>query len=110
MANFTCCAAARHEVLRRAGWNVETQGLQRAPRVRIFAGAEVHVSAVAALRYLGFGSDEIEIVASDAQGRMRVDALEAKLANATGPAIVCAQAGNVSSGASDPIGAIVEIA
>ena len=35
MANFTCLAAARHEVLRRAGWNVETQGLQRAPRVRV---------------------------------------------------------------------------
>ena len=56
MANFTCLAAARHEVLRRAGWNVETQGLQRAPRVRVIAGGEVHVSAVGALRYLGFGT------------------------------------------------------
>src|SRR5215212_2924693 len=77
MANFTCLAAARHEVLRRVGWNVEEQGLQRAPRVRVIAGNEVHVSAIGALRYLGFGSEEIEIVATDGQGRMRPDALEA---------------------------------
>jgi glutamate/tyrosine decarboxylase-like PLP-dependent enzyme len=108
MANFTCLAAARHEVLRRAGWNVETQGLQRAPKIRVIAGGEVHVSAVGALRYLGFGTEEIEIVPSDAQGRMRADALEAALAAGTGaPTIVCAQAGNVSTGASDPIEAIV---
>ena len=56
MANFTCLAAARHEVLRRAGWNVETHGLQKAPRVRVIAGGEVHISAVGALRYLGFGT------------------------------------------------------
>jgi len=110
MANFTCLAAARHEVLRRAGWNAETQGLQRAPRVRIIAGEEVHVSAVGALRYLGFGSDEIEIIAADAQGCMRADALRAALQLADGPAIVCAQAGNVNTGASDPIEAIVAAA
>jgi glutamate/tyrosine decarboxylase-like PLP-dependent enzyme len=107
MANFTCLAAARHLVLRRAGWNVETQGLQRAPRVRVIAGGEVHVSAVVALRYLGFGSDEIEIVPADGQGRMRADALETMLATGGGPTIVCAQAGNVSSGASDPLEAII---
>jgi glutamate/tyrosine decarboxylase-like PLP-dependent enzyme len=110
MANFTCLAAARHEVLRRAGWNVEAQGLQRAPRVAVIAGSEVHVSAVAALRYLGFGSDEITIVPADEQGRMRAKALERALAKTRGPAIVCAQAGNVSTGASDPFESIVEIA
>src|SRR6476661_8394021 len=67
MANATCLAAARHEVLRRAGWDVEAQGLQRAPRVRIIAGAEVHISTVGALRYLGFGSEEIELVPVDDQ-------------------------------------------
>ncbi len=107
MANFTCLAAARHEVLRRAGWNVEARGLQRAPRVRVIAGGEVHISAVGALRYLGFGTEEIEIIPADGQGRMRADALDAALATADGPTIVCAQAGNVSTGASDPIEAIV---
>jgi len=110
MANFTCLAAARHEVLHRAGWNVETQGLQRAPRVRVLVGGEVHVSAVGALRYLGFGSDELEFVPVDGQGRMRADALRAQLRDGTGPIIVCAQAGNVSTGASDPIAEIVDMA
>jgi glutamate/tyrosine decarboxylase-like PLP-dependent enzyme len=110
MANFTCLAAARHEVLRRAGWNVETDGLQRAPKIRVIAGGEVHVSAMGALRYLGFGTSEIEIVPADGQGRMRADALEAALGTSDAPTIVCAQAGNVSTGASDPIGAIVTAA
>ena len=110
MANFTCLAAARHEVLRRAGWDVESKGLQRAPRVRVIAGGEVHVSAVGALRYLGFGTDEIELIPVDDQGRMRADALDAALANGDGPTIVSAQAGNVNTGASDPIERIVAIA
>ncbi len=113
MANFTCLAAARHEVLRRAGWNVEAQGLQRAPRVRVIAGGEVHISAVGALRYLGFGTEEIEIIPADGQGRMRADALDAALSQGDfqdTPTIVCAQAGNVSTGASDPIDAIVKSA
>jgi glutamate/tyrosine decarboxylase-like PLP-dependent enzyme len=110
MANFTCLAAARHEVLHRAGWNVETQGLQRAPKVRVLVGGEVHVSAVGALRYLGFGSDELECVPVDNQGRMRADALRAQLGAGAGPIIVCAQAGNVSTGGSDPIAEIVAMA
>jgi len=110
MANFTCLAAARHAVLRRLGWNVETQGLQRAPRIRVIAGGEIHVSAVGALRYLGFGTDEIELIPVDAQGRMRADALDAALGRRNGPTIVCAQAGNVSTGACDPLDAIVKSA
>ena len=110
MANFTCLAAARHEVLRRAGWNVEAQGLQRAPRVRVIAGGEVHISAVGALRYLGFGTEEVEMIAVDDQGRMRAELLEAALGRFDGPTIVCAQVGNVSTGASDPIDAIVKAA
>lgn len=110
LANFTCLAAARHEVLRREGWNVETQGLQRAPRVRVLVGDEAHVTVVGALRYLGFGSGELEVVAVDGQGRMRADALAAALATAGGPTIVCAQAGNVSTGASDPFEQIVALA
>lgn len=107
MANFTCLAAARHEVLRRVGWNVEEHGLQRAPRVTIVAGDHAHVSVTAALRMLGFGASEVVRVPIDDQGRMRADALERTLAEIDGPTIVCAQVGNVSSGASDPMAAIV---
>ena len=110
MANFTCLAAARHEVLRRAGWDVEAQGLQRAPRVRVIVGGEVHVSAVGALRLLGFGTGELSSVAVDDQGRMVPEALARVLEEGSGPTIVCAQVGNVNSGASDPIAAITALA
>ena len=74
----------------------------------MIAGGEVHISAVGALRYLGFGTDEIELIPVDDQGRMRADALDAALATSDRPTIVCAQAGNVSTGACDPIDAIVD--
>lgn len=109
MANFTCLAAARHEVLRRAGWNVEAKGLRSAPLVRVIAGDEVHVSVMGALRFLGFGSDEIEIVPADSRGCMKADGLGKRLKNASGPVIICAQAGNVATGASDPIEEIVAL-
>jgi glutamate/tyrosine decarboxylase-like PLP-dependent enzyme len=110
MANFTCLAAGRHEVLRRAGWNVEAQGFQRAPVVTVFVGDEVHISAVGGLRLLGFGTDELVRIPVDGQGRMRADALADAMAGVTGPVIVCAQVGNVNTGGSDPIGRIVDIA
>ncbi len=110
MANFTCLAAARHEVLRRAGWDVEAQGLQRAPRVRAIVGGEVHISAVGALRLLGFGTGELVRVPADGQGRMRADLFAKVIAEDTAPTIVCAQAGNVASGASDPVAAIIAAA
>ncbi|MCC7179850.1 MAG: aspartate aminotransferase family protein [Acidobacteria bacterium] len=110
MANFTGLAAARHEVLRRAGWDVEARGLQSAPRVSVIVGDEVHVSAVGALRMLGFGTEELVRVPVDGQGRMRADLLPGALESVNGPAIVCAQVGNVATGASDPVGQIIDLA
>jgi len=109
MANFTALAAARHELLRRAGWDVEADGLQGAPRLRVIVGDEVHVSVIGALRLLGIGSKQVVRAAADDQGRMRPDALAAALAAGEGPTIVCAQAGNVNSGAFDPLDAIAEL-
>jgi len=109
MANFTSLAAARHEVLRRAGWDVESDGLQRAPRLRVVVGNEVHVSVIGALRTLGVGSREVVRVDADEQGRMRPEALAKILTAANGPTIVCAQAGNVNTGAFDPFGAIADL-
>jgi len=107
MANFTCLAAARHEVLRRVGWNVEAHGLQRAPRVTIVSGDHAHVSVIGALRMLGFGANEVVRVPVDDQGRVQLDAFQHTLAGIDGPVIVCAQAGNVGSGGSDPIGGML---
>ena len=109
MANFTALAAARHELLRRAGWDVERNGLAGAPRLRVIVGGEVHVSVVRALRLLGFGSATIIRVEADAQGRMRADALASALAESDAPAIVCAQAGNVNTGAFDPFEQIADL-
>ena len=109
MANFTALAAARHELLRRAGWDVEADGLQDAPKLRVLVGDEVHVSAIAALRLIGIGSRQVERIAVDDQGRMKADALERALSGGDQPTIVCAQAGNVNTGAFDPLDAIADI-
>jgi glutamate/tyrosine decarboxylase-like PLP-dependent enzyme len=108
MANFTGLAAARHEVLRRAGGDVERDGLAGAPRVQVVAGGEVHTTVPLALRYLGLGGSP-EVAEADEQGRMRPDLLAAVLRTDGGPAIVCAQAGNVNSGAFDPLAEIGDV-
>ncbi|MBM7504493.1 pyridoxal phosphate-dependent decarboxylase family protein [Agromyces aurantiacus] len=99
-AQFACLAAARDDVLRRAGWDVATDGLAGGPRVRFVVGAERHGTIDLAGRYLGLGAP-IE-VACDDQGRIRPDALREVLASGAGPAVVCLQAGNIHSGAFDP--------
>ena len=110
MANFTALAAARHEVLRRSGWDVERAGLTGAPRIRVLVGAERHDTIDRAVRFLGLGTDNLVPVPVDDQGRMRADGLGAVLAEEAGPAIVCAQVGNVNTGAIDPVGEICDVA
>ena len=109
MAHFTCLASARHAVLRDAGWNVEHDGLQGAPPLRVVAGAHAHVTVAAACRMLGLGAGRIRIVPADGQGRMLPVELAAALREHDGPQIVCAQAGEVNTGAFDPLAEIVEI-
>jgi glutamate/tyrosine decarboxylase-like PLP-dependent enzyme len=110
MANFSCLAAARDAVLNRAGWSVRRDGLAGAPRVRVLAGAERHETIDLALGYLGLGAPEL--VAADDQGRIDVEHLARALgAIAPGaPIIVCLQAGNVHSGAFDPLRSAVAVA
>jgi glutamate/tyrosine decarboxylase-like PLP-dependent enzyme len=110
MAHFTCLAAARHGVLRRAGWDVEEDGLAGAPRINLITSAESHVTVDVAMRYLGFGTRHLLRVEADGQGRMRADRLRRLLDNLTGPTIICAQAGNVNTGSFDPLREIAEAA
>jgi glutamate/tyrosine decarboxylase-like PLP-dependent enzyme len=110
MASFTALAAARHGLLRRVGWDVEGDGLQDAPKLRVIVGEEVHASVIGALRLLGIGSRQLVRVLADDQGRMRADALTNAIAASTAPTIVCAQAGNVNTGAFDPFEEIAAIA
>ena len=102
MASFTALAAARTAVLAKAGWDVEADGLYGAPPVTVVVGEEVHPSVVKGLGLLGLGRRRLLTVPVDGQGRMRAEALP----KVRGPAIVCAQVGNVNTGACDPVGEI----
>ena len=107
-ANFSGLAAARHALLERAGWDVEAKGLYGAPVIEVVVGAEAHVTVHSALQRLGLGRDRVHRVAADDQGRMRWEALESVLAGLAGrPVLVCAQAGNVNTGAFDPLAEII---
>jgi len=102
VANLCALAAARHAVLKTAGWNVEAQGLFGSPPITVIVGAEVHPSVTKSLGILGLGRSRVVKVPVDGQGRMRADLLPA----ISGPTIVCVQAGNVNTGAFDPIAEI----
>jgi glutamate/tyrosine decarboxylase-like PLP-dependent enzyme len=101
VAHVTGLAAARWHVLDDAGWDVGRDGLAGGPQVRVIVGEKRHVTVDRALRLLGLGAPET--VAADDQGRMRADALADALEGAAGPTIVCAQAGEVNTGAFDPL-------
>jgi len=108
MANFVGLASGRGAVLEAAGWNVNRDGLTGAPRVTVLAGAEVHSSVELALRYLGLGMPTL--VAADDEGRIRPEALADALAGVEGPVIVSLQAGNLHSGAFDPLRESIRLA
>ena len=103
-ANFAALAAARHALLARAGWDVEGQGLFGAPPLTVVVGDEVHSSMEKALAMVGFGRARVVRVPADAQGRM----IAARLPAVDERTIVCVQAGNVNTGAFDPVGEIGE--
>jgi glutamate/tyrosine decarboxylase-like PLP-dependent enzyme len=104
MAHVTGLAAARWHVLEAVGWDVGANGLNGAPPVRVLVGEKRHVTVDRALRLLGLGAPEI--VAADGQGRLVPERLRGALAE--GPAIVCAQAGEVNTGAFDPLPEIAD--
>jgi glutamate/tyrosine decarboxylase-like PLP-dependent enzyme len=110
MANVTGLAAARGEMLRRVGLDVEAAGLCGAPRLRVIAGQGRHGTIDRSLRFLGLGTASIVEVDMDAQGRMRSPSLRRVLEQDNAPAIVCAQVGNVNTGAIDPVAEICDIA
>jgi glutamate/tyrosine decarboxylase-like PLP-dependent enzyme len=104
VANFTALAAARHAVLKRAGWDVEADGLFGAPPITVIVGEDAHTTLFKSLGMLGLGRSRVVRVPVDGQGRMLAD----KLPPMSGPTIICAQAGNVNTGAFDPLRAICE--
>jgi glutamate/tyrosine decarboxylase-like PLP-dependent enzyme len=106
LAIFCGLAAARFRLLQQLGWDVNKQGLGGAPRLRVVAGRQAHATVLKAVALLGFGTDNIEWVEVDSQGRMRADNVP-ELDERT---ILILQARNVNSGAFDPIDAICDVA
>ncbi len=100
VAHITALSAARHAVLERCGWHVETDGLFGAPPVTVVVSDEAHPTLLKALGVVGFGRTRVTRVPADGQGRMRADALPNRI---DGPTIVCVQVGNVNTGACDPV-------
>ncbi|MDH3576318.1 MAG: pyridoxal-dependent decarboxylase [Gammaproteobacteria bacterium] len=104
VANFTALAAARNRVYANVGWDVEADGLVGAPPVTILIGEEAHPTVFKSLGMLGFGRKRPIHVPVDSQGRMTAS----KLPVINGPTIVCTQAGNLNTGAFDPVGDICD--
>jgi glutamate/tyrosine decarboxylase-like PLP-dependent enzyme len=109
MASFTALLAARHELLGREGWDVERHGLFGAPPIEVITSDESHRTIFSALRMCGLGAERVRRVEADAQGRMRPDRLATILRSGKGPSIVCAQIGNVNTGAADPLAEIASL-
>jgi glutamate/tyrosine decarboxylase-like PLP-dependent enzyme len=109
-ANTIGLAAGRWHVLHRHGWDVGRDGLQGAPRVRVVVGAERHGTVDRAVRLLGLGESSIAEVPPLPNGAMDVDALPGVLGEDVGPTIVCAQSGNVNTGACDDLTAVNDAA
>jgi glutamate/tyrosine decarboxylase-like PLP-dependent enzyme len=111
MAHATCLAAARHFLLARRDWNVEEQGMSGAPAIRILSGDQRHASIDRAVRLLGFGTESIERLPTDSDGRLPADVLAAALEkNSSAPAIVLLQAGEINIGAYDSFTTLIPIA
>lgn len=106
MATLCGLAAGRHEILKRSGWDVNSQGLFGAPPMRVVVGVEAHGTVFKALALLGLGKDRVEMVPVDDQGRM----IAAKVPPLDRNTLVILQAGNVNSGSFDPLDEICDLA
>ena len=99
MANFSGAVAARYHLCQQMGWNVKSNGVNGSPPIRVVVGDEVHASMQRALLLAGFGLDNLIRVPTDGQGRIIPDNFP-ELDEST---LVCLQAGNVNTGAIDPV-------
>jgi glutamate/tyrosine decarboxylase-like PLP-dependent enzyme len=106
MANFCGVLAARHSIWERKGWNSKAKGINGAPPIRLVVGEEIHASMLRALLFAGFGTDNLIRVPTDEQGRMIAE----KMPELNDSTLVCVQAGNVNTGAIDPIKDICSLA
>ena len=110
VANFVCLAAARSEVLRRVGWDVEADGLFGAPPIAVLIGDDAHATVYSGIKYLGLGAGRVRRIACESSGRMLTSDLERAISERTDPTIVIGQAGQINTGTCDPFAEIAPIA
>ncbi len=96
--------AARNSLLQKQNWDVAGQGLFGAPQIKVVLGEQAHSSVFKALALLGLGKDRVTLVPVDDQGRM----LPEKLPALDASTLLIVQAGNVNSGAFDPLDELCE--
>ena len=104
VANASCLAAARDTLLAQLGWDAQADGLFGAPPFEVVIGQRAHSTLSKSLGLVGLGRNRVTVVPADDQGRMRADLLP----DISGPVLVCAQAGEVNTGAFDPFDAIAD--
>jgi len=109
MANFVALAAARNWWAELQGVDVETEGVAALRPALILSSGYLHPSAVQAVGMLGLGRTNIRRLARDDVGRIDLAALEHALTEASTPAIVIANAGEVNAGDFDPIADIADL-
>lgn len=110
MAHFTALAAARAAVLKRAGWDVNGEGLFGAPRIAVLANAQRHGSVDRAIRFLGLGTKSIRPIETDAVGRITPEVLRHALATTSGPKIVVLNAADLNVGSFDRFAELIPLA
>ena len=106
MANLCGLAAARFHLLQAKGWDVNEQGLNGAPSIRVIAHEQVHASVKKTLSVLGFGSANLETIKADDQGRLDMSTLPVL----DDSCLILMQAGNVNTGAFDPFDSVCDLA
>jgi glutamate/tyrosine decarboxylase-like PLP-dependent enzyme len=104
VANASCLAAARDSLLARGGWDAQADGLFGAPEIPVVIGERAHSTLSKSLGLVGLGRNRVTVVPADDQGRLRADLLP----DMDGPVLVCAQAGEVNTGAFDPFDEIAD--
>jgi glutamate/tyrosine decarboxylase-like PLP-dependent enzyme len=104
VANASCLAAARDALLARLGWDVQSDGLFGAPEIKVVVGERAHSTLSKSLGLVGLGRTRVDVVPADDQGRLRAELLP----DVDGPVLVCAQAGEVNTGAFDPFDEIAD--
>jgi glutamate/tyrosine decarboxylase-like PLP-dependent enzyme len=102
MANFVCFLAARRAM---AGWEVQTEGLNEGPKLRVYGSAATHTWIQKACDLFGLGTDAFRWVPTKDDERMDLTALQRLIdedrTNGDRPFLVIGAAGTVSTGAVD---------